>query len=78
MMILIVMGGIYSGLFTPIEAGGVGAFGAFFISAILKRLKWANLKEALMETAKTAGSILIVVAAAFFSPTSWASPGSPR
>ena len=66
MMILIVMGGIYSGLFTPIEAGGVGAFGAFFIAAILKRLKWANLKEALMETAKTSGSILIVVAAAFF------------
>jgi tripartite ATP-independent transporter DctM subunit len=66
MMILIVMGGIYSGLFTPIEAGGVGAFGAFFIATILKRLKWANLKEALMETAKTSGSILIVVAAAFF------------
>ncbi len=65
-MILIVMGGIYSGLVTPIEAGGVGAFGAFLIALLLKRMNRANLKDALLETAKTSGSILIVVAGAFF------------
>ena len=65
-MIFIVMGGIYSGLVTPIEAGGVGASGAFLIALILKRLNRTNLKDALMETAKTSGSILIVVAGAFF------------
>ncbi|MBW1802389.1 MAG: TRAP transporter large permease [Deltaproteobacteria bacterium] len=65
-MILIVLGGIYSGIFTPIEAGGFGAFGAFFIALLLKRMRWANLKECLLETVKTSGSILIVVAGAFF------------
>jgi tripartite ATP-independent transporter DctM subunit len=65
-MILIVLGGIYSGVFTPIEAGGVGAFGAFFIALLLNRMRWTNLKECLLETVKTSGSILIVVAGAFF------------
>jgi len=65
-MIIIVLGGIYSGIFTPIEAGGAGAFGAFLIALLLKRMNWTNLKECLLETAKTSGSILIVVAGAFF------------
>lgn len=65
LLIVIVLGGIYTGIFTPIEAGAVGALGAFLSALILGRMKWENLKICLLETVRTAGSILIVVAGAF-------------
>lgn len=64
-LFLIVMGGIYSGLFTPIEAGAVGATSAFLSALFLHRMHWANLKDCLMETIRTAGAILIIIAGAF-------------
>ena len=65
LMIVIVLGGIYTGIFTPIEAGGVGALWAFLLALILRRMNWNNLKECLFETVRTTGSILLVIAGAF-------------
>jgi C4-dicarboxylate transporter DctM subunit len=65
LMALIIMGGIYTGIFTPIEAGAVGAFGAFVSGVALKKFSWGSLKNCLIETIKTSGSILIIVAGAF-------------
>ncbi|MCA1335857.1 TRAP transporter large permease [Pseudooceanicola marinus] len=56
-LFLFVMGGIVGGLFTPTEAGAMGAFGALIISAVRKRLTWARLVDAVYETFKTTGMI---------------------
>ena len=61
MLMLAVLGGLYTGVFTPTEAGGVGAFGAFVMALALRRLNWSNLKEALLETGKTTAMIFAIL-----------------
>jgi C4-dicarboxylate transporter DctM subunit len=64
MLAIIVIGGIYSGIFTPTEAGALGAFGAFFLGLITKRLTMQNFKEAIMESTKTTAMILLIIGTA--------------
>lgn len=65
----IVLGGIYSGLFTPTEAGAAGAFGALILGIFLGDLnKIINIKHSLRESAQTTSMIfLIIIGAMFFS-----------
>ena len=49
-LIFLIIGGIYSGVFTPTEAGGAGAFSAFLMALFMRRLTLARLKESLLET----------------------------
>ena len=65
MMAVIVMGGIYSGLFTPTEAGALGASGTLMLGLLSRRLKLKNFKDAVMESTKTAAMIFLIIAAAF-------------
>jgi C4-dicarboxylate transporter DctM subunit len=61
-LIVFVLGGLVIGLFTPTEAGAMGAGGAILFSLIRKRLDWPKFQKAVMETMKTTGllySILI-------------------
>lgn len=51
-LFLIIIGGIYGGIFTPSEGGGIGAFGALCIALIMRRLSWQSFSNAVMETAK--------------------------
>lgn len=60
-LMVIVLGGLYTGVFTPSEAGGVAAFGAFVMAVAMRRLTWANLKESLLETGKTTAMIFAVL-----------------
>ncbi len=62
---LLVIIGIYAGIFTPTEAGAVGAFGAVFIALILKRFGWKELRQAATETAESTTMILYVLIGAF-------------
>lgn len=57
----LVIGGIYFGVFTPTEAAGIGATGAFLISGMRGRLTWLNTKEALVETITMTSMIFIVL-----------------
>lgn len=57
----IVMGGIYTGVFTPTEAGGLGAFAAFVMALLAGKLKWKNLTSSLMETGRTSSMIFLLV-----------------
>jgi tripartite ATP-independent transporter DctM subunit len=67
-LVLLVIGGLYSGLFTPTEAGGVGAFGALVIAIVRRRLNGSRLWQVLHETGSVSVSILILlVAAGFYS-----------
>jgi C4-dicarboxylate transporter DctM subunit len=60
-LFICVIGGIYSGIFTPTEAGGVGAFGAFFFALTRRRLNWQNFWESVVGTTKNTGMIFIIV-----------------
>jgi tripartite ATP-independent transporter DctM subunit len=61
---LLVMGGIYGGIFTPTEAGAVGATVLFVISIFKKKMNWTNLKEALLEAVRISIMVLFLVAGA--------------
>lgn len=67
-LVALVLGGLYSGFFTPTEAGGVGAFGAFVIAIVRRKLGGGNLWRVLTETgAVSVGILILLVAAGFYS-----------
>jgi tripartite ATP-independent transporter DctM subunit len=55
------MGGIYGGIFTPTEAAGIGAAGAFLIALSRRSLNIRIIFDILAETAHTTASLFIVV-----------------
>jgi tripartite ATP-independent transporter DctM subunit len=59
-LFVLVMGGIYGGIFTPTEAAAIGAFGALVFVAWRRRLTWKNLIESLLEAGKVTGTIFTV------------------
>jgi tripartite ATP-independent transporter DctM subunit len=59
---LTVFGGIYLGVFTPTEAGGVGAFGTFLAALFLGRLDRRTLREGLVETGRVSVMIFVIIA----------------
>jgi C4-dicarboxylate transporter DctM subunit len=61
LLAIIVLGGIYAGLFTPTEAGGAGAFATFVFGLAAKRLPWNGFVRALVNTVKTSGMIFILI-----------------
>ncbi len=61
LLFALVIGGIYFGIFTPTEAAGIGAVGAFVISALRRRLTMQNTRDALMETVKTTAMIFSIL-----------------
>ncbi len=66
-LFLLVMGGIYKGVFSPTEAGAIGAFGAFVFAMGKRQLSRKNLSAALLETGKnTAMLLMIIVGASIF------------
>lgn len=68
LLIIAVLGGIYSGACTPSEAAGVGAFGALVCAAIHRQLKWSNLKEALFSSLRINGMVLwLLIGGAMYS-----------
>jgi C4-dicarboxylate transporter, DctM subunit len=54
-LVLLVLGGLMVGWFTPAEAGSVGAFGAIVFCMIRKRLNWPKLSAAIVDTIKITG-----------------------
>jgi C4-dicarboxylate transporter, DctM subunit len=64
-LFLTVIGGIYGGIFTPTEAGAVGAFGAVVIAAITRRLTVKKLLQSLGDTAIYTGMVLLILVGTF-------------
>ena len=59
---VIVLGGIYSGLFTPTEAAAVAVVYSLIVGIfVYKELRLKELKETLFSTAKTTGMILLII-----------------
>lgn len=64
----VVMGGIYLGIFTPTEAAGIGAGGAFLIALSRKSLNGWILFDILTDTARTSAMLFsVVIGALIFS-----------
>ena len=65
---VLVLGGIYGGVFTPTEAGAAGALGALIIALAKRRLSWPSFLEVLIETGYVTASIcLLIIGAAAYS-----------
>jgi tripartite ATP-independent transporter DctM subunit len=52
LLFAVVIGGMYIGVFTPTEGGGIGAFGAFVIGVARRRLDWDGILSSLLEAGK--------------------------
>jgi tripartite ATP-independent transporter DctM subunit len=59
------MGSLYFGWVTPTEAAAVGCLLAFFVSAIWGRLRWQELRKAVVSAVMISGNILLIVYTAF-------------
>ncbi len=75
---LLVLGGIYGGVFTPTEAGAVGALGAFVTALIKRKLDRSAFWRVLVETGHIAASILLLIVAATMYSRMLALSGLPN
>jgi C4-dicarboxylate transporter DctM subunit len=64
-LFILVIGGIYKGIFTPTEAGAIGVSGAAIITLINRQLSFNTLRAAILETATTTAIIVLLVIGAF-------------
>jgi tripartite ATP-independent transporter DctM subunit len=62
---VLVLGVIFVGIATPVEAAGIGTFGALFISALHRRLNWVAVEEAAIATLKATAMVMWI----FFGAT---------
>jgi C4-dicarboxylate transporter DctM subunit len=61
---ILVIGGLYVGLFTPTEAGAVGVFFTLVVSVATRRLSWKGLMNSIGETLKISCMVFMLVAGA--------------
>jgi C4-dicarboxylate transporter, DctM subunit len=67
-LIVLVLGGIYGGIFTPTEAGAVGAFGALLLLISRRKFTLRTGVDLLLETGKATASIFfLLIAASMYS-----------
>jgi tripartite ATP-independent transporter DctM subunit len=60
-LFVFVIGGLYGGVFTPTEAGGVGAGGAFLLGVLRRRLGRAEIRASLLQATRTAAAVFTVL-----------------
>jgi tripartite ATP-independent transporter DctM subunit len=60
-LFVFVIGGLYGGLFTPTEAGGMGAGGAFIIGVLRKRLNREGILSSLLQATRTAAAVFTIL-----------------
>ncbi len=61
----LVIGGIYFGVFTPTEAGAIGAFGALLAGLTRRKLTWKNFVTSVVEAGKVIAMTFIILIGAF-------------
>ncbi len=62
---VIVLGGIFGGVFTANEGAAVGAFAAFIFMIIRRKASWENIKKSLADTLKTSCMIFLIMIGAY-------------
>ena len=67
-LVLVVLGGIYGGIVTPVEAGAAGSLVALLIAIFRRAISWRGFWDCLVETGHITASILfLIVAASMYS-----------
>ncbi len=64
MLFVLVIGGLFAGLFTPTEAAAIGAFGALVITTIRGQIKWDGIIKSFFEALRTACMVMVIIAGA--------------
>ena len=62
---IVLLGGIYTGVFTPTEAAAVAAMHAILLTLYYRSLSWNRLWHVLQESLKQSASVTLIVASAF-------------
>ena len=60
-LIVVVLGVIFTGVATPVEAAGIGTFGAFIVAAIHRQLDWQTVREASLTTLKASAMVIWIM-----------------
>ncbi len=78
-MPIVLLGGIYSGAFTPTEAAAVAALHALLLAGVVYRaLSWRGLYGVLLESARASAVITIVLAGSFILNYAFTAEGVPQ
>ena len=77
-LVVIVLGGIYGGIFTPTESGAAGALGALVIALARRKLGWRRLWDTMVETGYVTVSILFLILGARIFGQMLAMSGLPQ
>lgn len=64
-LMLLVLGGIYAGIFTPTEAGAMGAFGSLVITFLSRHLTYKKFINSVVEAGATTAMLLALLVGAF-------------
>ena len=60
-LVSLVLGIIFAGIATPVEAAGIGTFGAIIVSALHRKLSWENVETAALTTLRVTGMVLWII-----------------
>ncbi|EAR52696.1 TRAP-T family transporter, DctM (12 TMs) subunit [Oceanicola granulosus HTCC2516] len=77
-LILVVLGGIFTGVFSPTEAGALGAFAALVIAVVRRKLTRSALFEAVTQAVVSTASIFLILIGSLFFTRFLALSGFPR
>lgn len=61
LLVMLVLGALYTGVATPTEIGALGASGALILTCLLRRLSWEGLITALGKTLRTTSMIIVII-----------------
>ena len=76
---LVLLGGIYSGVFTPTEAAAVAALHALLLATwVFKALNWRSFWQVVIESARASAVITIILAGAFMLQYAFTAEGVPQ
>ncbi|MCY4303154.1 MAG: TRAP transporter large permease [Aestuariivita sp.] len=65
LVVLLTIGGMYTGFFTPVEASSVGAFLTFLIAALRRSLTWQASKTVILQTMNATATVFLIIIGAF-------------
>ncbi|MFC1916915.1 TRAP transporter large permease [Chloroflexota bacterium] len=65
LVFVVMLGGIYTGFFSPTEAASIGFVSAVVLTLVIKRLTWQRFKAAMVDTIRINTMIMLVIMGAF-------------
>ena len=65
LVVFVTIGGIYLGLFTPIEASGFGASFTLLVALVRRKLSWPVMKAIVLQTMRTTATVFLILMGAY-------------